>query len=110
MLTEDWSCEIRILLHVCVFIAAILLTFFIAPFVDPRYGSSDEDNAEIVNCIETVREIMAKSDPKFVGEELEPSRSAKTKEQLTQYVRNGVWGMFDFQVGLFNPMHRAPCI
>jgi len=65
---------------------------FQSPFLDPRYGASDEDNAEMVACIETVREIMKNSDPQFVGEELEPSRSAKTKEQLTQYVRNNVWG------------------
>jgi len=65
---------------------------FQSPFLDPRYGSSDEDNAEMVNCLETVREIMSKTDPQFVGEELEPLKSAKTKEQLTQFVRNSVWG------------------
>lgn len=65
---------------------------FQPPFLDPRYGSSDEDNAELVDCLLTVREIMAKTDPKFAGEELEPSKSAKTKEQLTQFVRNAVWG------------------
>jgi len=32
------------------------------------------------------------SDPKYVGEELEPSASAKTTEQLTQFVRNNIWG------------------
>lgn len=64
----------------------------VAPFLDPRYGSSDEDNADMVDCLLAVREIMSKSDPKFVGEELEPSKSAKTKEQLTQFVRNAVWG------------------
>jgi len=62
------------------------------PFLDPRYGSSDEDNAEIVNCIQTVREIMKHTDPKYVGEELGPSAEAVTKEQLTQFVRNSVWG------------------
>lgn len=65
---------------------------FQPPFLDPRYGSSEEDNAEIVHCIQTVRDLMKLSDPQFVGEELEPSASAKTKEQLTQYVRNNVWG------------------
>jgi choline dehydrogenase-like flavoprotein len=65
---------------------------FQPPFLDPRYGSSDEDNAEMVHCIQTVRELMKVSDPQWVGEELEPSRSAKTTEQLLQFVRNNVWG------------------
>eukprot|EP01111_Echinosteliopsis_oligospora_P004375 TRINITY_DN1701_c0_g1_i1.p1 TRINITY_DN1701_c0_g1~~TRINITY_DN1701_c0_g1_i1.p1 ORF type:complete len:757 (-),score=226.92 TRINITY_DN1701_c0_g1_i1:37-2307(-) len=62
------------------------------PFYDPRYGSSDEDNAEMASCIEATREIMKAADPKFVGEELEPSASAKTREQITQWVRNNIWG------------------
>lgn len=70
----------------------IITHFIAAPFLDPRYGSSDEDNAEMVDCLLAVREIMSKTDPKFAGEELEPSKSAKTKEQLTQFVRNAVWG------------------
>jgi len=63
-----------------------------SPFYDPRYGSSDEDNEEMVNCIQTTREIMKAADPKYVGEELEPSASAITKEQITQWVRNNIWG------------------
>lgn len=35
---------------------------------------------------------MKASDPQFVSEELEPSASAKTTEQLTQFVRNNIWG------------------
>lgn len=65
---------------------------FTPPFIDPRYGSSDEDNFEIVDCIKQVRKIMAESDPQWVGEELEPSKSAVTQEQLTQFVRNNIWG------------------
>jgi len=65
---------------------------FSPPFVDPRYGSSDEDNYELVNCIKTMRAIMNKTDPNFSGVELEPSASAKTDEQLLQVVRNNVWG------------------
>lgn len=65
---------------------------FQPPFLDPRYGSSDEDNYEIVHCIQTVRELMKASDPQWVGEELEPSASAKTTDQLLQFVRNNVWG------------------
>jgi len=66
---------------------------FVPPFVDPRWGSSDEDNAEMVHCIKTVREIMRNTDDKqYVGEELSPSVDALTDQQLTQFVRNHVWG------------------
>jgi len=65
---------------------------FVPPFVDPRYGSSDEDNYEIVNCILTLRQIMANTDPQYVGEELEPSAGATTVEELLQVVQNNIWG------------------
>jgi len=62
------------------------------PFLDLRYGASDEDNAELVDCAKTLREIMKNSDPKFVGEEYGRCSKAITDEQLTQCVRNTVWG------------------
>jgi choline dehydrogenase-like flavoprotein len=62
------------------------------PFLDMRYGASDEDNAELVDCAKTVREIMKNSDAKFVGEEYGRCSKAITDEQLTQCVRNTVWG------------------
>lgn len=65
---------------------------FQPPFVDPRYGSSDEDNAEIVNCWRTVRQIMNTVNPKFAGRELGPCAKAETDAQMTQCVRNKVWG------------------
>lgn len=65
---------------------------FTPPFLDPRYGSSDEDNYEMADCIKAVRQLMKESDPQWVGEELEPSKSAVTQEALTQFVRNNVWG------------------
>lgn len=65
---------------------------FQPPFVDPRYGSSDEDNAEIVDCWRTVRKLMATVDPKYAGRELGPCARAETTEQMTQCVRNKVWG------------------
>jgi choline dehydrogenase-like flavoprotein len=62
--------------------------------VDPKWGSSVEDTAELVHCMKTVREIMAAlDDPQFAGRELEPSASAVTDQQLSQFVRNHVWGM-----------------
>lgn len=54
------------------------------PFLDMRYGASDEDNAELVDCAKNVREIMKNSDPKFVGEEYGRCSKAITDEQLTQ--------------------------
>lgn len=65
---------------------------FQPPFLDPRYGSSEEDNAEIVHCWRTVREIMATVEPKYAGRELGPCAAAVTDEQMTQCVRNKVWG------------------
>jgi hypothetical protein len=55
-----------------------------APFVDPRFGSSVEDIAEIVNCVKTLRQIMANvDDPQYRGREMEPSASAVTDQELT---------------------------
>jgi choline dehydrogenase-like flavoprotein len=65
---------------------------FQPPLLDPRYGSSEEDNLEMVDCLETVREIMNNTDPLYAGEELGASAKAKTREQLLQFVRNAVWG------------------
>ena len=67
---------------------------YAAPFVDPRWGSSDEDIAELVHCVKTMRQVMANTDnPNYSGTELEPSASAKTDQQITQFVRNNIWGM-----------------
>jgi len=57
---------------------------FQPPFLDPRYGSSDEDNNEIAHCLETVREIMAEADPQYVGHEVSACAKAKTRTQLIQ--------------------------
>ncbi len=61
--------------------------------MDPRFGSSDEDNEALVNCILAIRELMNSTDPRYRGEEMEPSASAKTEEELLQFVIANVWGM-----------------
>lgn len=65
-----------------------------APFVDPRYGSSYEDNMELVDCIKQMRYVMGNTTERsFVGVELEPTASAVTDQEILQVVRNNVWGM-----------------
>jgi choline dehydrogenase len=62
------------------------------PLVDPRWGSSMEDNHELISCVKEVRRIMAATDPKYAGEEIGPCANATTDEQLILCVRNVVWG------------------
>eukprot|EP00026_Physarum_polycephalum_P003850 Phypoly_transcript_03866.p1 GENE.Phypoly_transcript_03866~~Phypoly_transcript_03866.p1 ORF type:complete len:727 (+),score=102.27 Phypoly_transcript_03866:97-2277(+) len=63
------------------------------PFVDPRWGSSDEDMAELVDCVKTMRYLMGNTTNRnFVGQESEPSASAKTDVEIEQFIRNSMWG------------------
>jgi choline dehydrogenase-like flavoprotein len=61
------------------------------PLVDPHFGTSDEDNAAIVHCLQETRRIMDVSDRKFVGKEVGPCAEARTDRQLTACIRNLIW-------------------
>eukprot|EP00026_Physarum_polycephalum_P003440 Phypoly_transcript_03451.p1 GENE.Phypoly_transcript_03451~~Phypoly_transcript_03451.p1 ORF type:complete len:619 (+),score=90.34 Phypoly_transcript_03451:557-2413(+) len=66
---------------------------FAPPFVDPRWGASSEDIAELVNCVKTLRWVMGNTtDKTFVGVESEPSASAQTDTEIAQFIRNSLWG------------------
>ncbi len=60
-------------------------------YFDEGTAGSDEDCDSVVEGIEVARRIMARAG-KTVKKELIPGETAKTKEQLRQFVKDNAWG------------------